>query len=486
MAELTGTPVNLMNQATIDALKEILEIPVISKEAQALLPGFLGLVPFYGVQFDTTNPDPAIQRIAGGVDDAMLMHASLPIQGKLRRCVIDGVTGSPVYYQDGDDSTLRADGITPANLDGADGMAMVEIPEHWRRCTEDGVNVQVAIAEYPLPGSVRVPIMYISAYEASVDRSIAGLPKLASVVNMTPAFRGGNNNDEYDGQPNSLLGMPATQLTIGQFRQMASNRANGNASWNQNLYEAHVALYWLYVIEYANFQSQADFNPALTPEGYKQGGLGKGATNFDGQWGYNSYNPFIPCGVTNSLGNKSGEVAFTIPVEFTPTTPTIMVNSYRGVENVFGHLYKWADGIHTTELKVIEENMCGIYICDDPAAFTDLNNNDYTLRGIVESSDGNISKQLLGAHADIMGAEFNGDEDTYMCDYGLSYGANVEYSPCNVVCVSGYAIGASDAGFGSAVAELDPSYANSDFGSRLCFKAVGASAPRRPVGEPEA
>ena len=45
-----------------------------------------------------------------------------------------------------------------------------------------------------LPGFIEVPKMYRSAYEATIDRTLSATTKLASVVNTTAAFRGGNNN----------------------------------------------------------------------------------------------------------------------------------------------------------------------------------------------------------------------------------------------------------------------------------------------------
>ncbi len=38
--------------------------------------------------------------------------------------------------------------------------------------------------------------------------------------------------------------------------------------------------YWLYVIEYANFNSQANYVEDLTEDGYRQGGLGNGVTTW--------------------------------------------------------------------------------------------------------------------------------------------------------------------------------------------------------------
>ena len=66
-----------------------------------------------------------------------------------------------------------------------------------------------------------------------------------------------------------------------------------------------MAVVRLYVVEYCNFNSQDTWYDTTDVNGYKRGGLGIGVSNINSTaWNnYNSYNPFIPCGVTNSLGN---------------------------------------------------------------------------------------------------------------------------------------------------------------------------------------
>lgn len=264
---------------------------------------------WYGVEVDESNTDPAaaVTRIASD----MTLHASLPIQSGMRRCVVNasGVN----YYLDAADSTLKADG-TPAVLDGTDGDVMVEIPEHWVLVTKEGttLTVKLAIAEGELEGAQRVPLHYISAYQATVDNSVL----------------------------TSVSGSGATgNLNIGEFRD-AANALNGNgvSGWSQMTYDYAVDLYWLFLVEYANRNSQAAVNNSLTPEGYRQGGLGMGCTYVDSinDW------PAVTNGATNSLGNNSGEISGVTPLS---GSGTATVNSYRGIENPFGNLYTFYDGI---------------------------------------------------------------------------------------------------------------------------------------------
>ena len=109
----------------------------------------------------------------------------------------------------------------------------------------------------------------------------------------------------------------------------------------------------------------------FTVFGEKQtGGLGPGVTGLT-NWPYNDYYPVVPCGVTDSLGNKSGTVDYTIPAGYwTSGVATIQkVPRYRGIENPFGHIWRVvpdamvldcsATGTYPSETR--------LYVCDNPA-----------------------------------------------------------------------------------------------------------------------
>ena len=132
-------------------------------------------------------------------------------------------------------------------------------------------------------------------------------------------------------------------FVLTNFRKYVNNRGS---NWKCQEWDIYCTVFWLYTVEYANLDCQSAFNENTTDEGYKQGGLGAGVTNLSWTpWvNFNSYNPFIPCGYTNSLGNNTGIVPFTMPEEYGSTLVT-NVPSYRGIENPFGHIWKWTDGV---------------------------------------------------------------------------------------------------------------------------------------------
>ena len=89
---------------------------------------------------------------------------------------------------------------------------------------------------------------------------------------MAERYRGGNNNAAWDGTYRSLLGLPATQISLTDFRAYARKRGaaglNG-CGWNCYTYEVQRTIYWLFVIEYATRNSQAEFNAQPDANGYK-------------------------------------------------------------------------------------------------------------------------------------------------------------------------------------------------------------------------
>ncbi len=57
-----------------------------------------------------------------------------------------------------------------------------------------------------------------------------------------------------------------------------------------------------------------------------------------------------------------------MPTEY--GTLTVQVPSYRGVENPFGHLWKWTDGCKCLIQSDASGGLSEFYVCDTPANFT--------------------------------------------------------------------------------------------------------------------
>lgn len=409
---------------------------------------------WYGIEKDITVSTPTCTRIGN-----MSFHRTLPVHSLMRGCLLadDGTVNK---YLDPDDWTNEV-------LDGSQGQVMVEIPRHFRKCETDGNIMRVKLSLLPLDGFLEIPKMYVSAYEASLEHSTN---KLCSVVNKGADYRGGNNNSAWDGTYRSLLGMPATKISLNNFRAYARNRNTASTGWNCYLYQAHKALWWLFAVEYANFNSQDTFNAALDDNGYHQGGLGAGVTTMPDWNEFNGYYPVVPCGVTNSLGNHTGTVDYNVINSDGSTRVTFAVPRYRGVENPFGHVWKWTDGCKCIIQSEASGGLSKFYVCDDPAKFTASGVGNYDYRGDLPRKEGYVKALILGEDGEIMPLEVGGGSTTYFCDF---FYTNIPSSgeAERGVLFGGNAGHGANAGFVCAYTIFEPTSAYVAVGSRLCFIA---------------
>lgn len=419
---------------------------------------------YYGIEWDKTVSNPIPTRV--GKDE---LHKSLPVQSLMRRCVLRD-NGTVNYYLHANDSSKRDNGAA-ANLTGADGQFMVELPDAYMRFEMDGNKCRALMSDRPLPGFIKWRKDYVSADEACVQRSTN---KLCAVVNTDADYRGGNNNASYDSTDHTLLGRPATSISLTNFRAYA--RARGSVSWNCNLYQTHRKLWWFFAIEYCNFNSQAAYNAALTADGFRQGGLGAGVTTLDGgKWNtWCGYNPFIPCGHTLSLGNHTGVVDYALPAGYGATL-TVAVPSYRGVTNPFGHIWKWTDGCFCNIQSDAAGGLSEFFVCDNPAEFASTIGSGYQLRGNLPRKEGYVKALILGEHGEIMPLAVGGGTTSYFCDYFYT-NIPASGSATRGVLFGGAANPGASAGFVYANAYYAPSGTSAYFGSRLCFYPIDTAA----------
>ena len=412
---------------------------------------------WYGVRKDCEVINTTLTRIGSPV-----LHRTLPIHSNMRRCLVldDGTVN---YYLDANDSTLKEDG-TPAVLDGTDGQVMVEIQEHYVQLYVETDPVTGHEIEYrkismlPLQGFTRVPKCYISAFEAALDRTNS---KLASVVNTTAQYRGGNNTSGWDGTYRSLLGMPATSINETNFRTYANNRGTG---WVDNDTITYDIMCNLYLIEYANTNCQLTLNVNPDANGYKQGGLGAGVSNMSDWSNYNSYNPIIPCGVTLSLGNATGVVTHNVIASDGSTKHyEASVPSYRGIENPFGHIWKFVDGIL---INIAAEGTSDVYRCTDPTKYSSSLTADYVKIGEEARTSGWTKNVIFPT---LIASEVGGvDSSTGYCDYHYTSLPDSGNS-VRALLVGGDAHNGSIDGLSSANSCNTPSDSAALIGSRLCF-----------------
>lgn len=405
----------------------------------------------YGVEWDTASSSPDGVRVGN-----IQLHRELPIQSKMRRCLLDRDGEVKEYL----DNELSWGG---SYLDYA---VMTEIPEHWYKLYFNGTKFRMMLSEIPLPGYKHVDKFYISTYEARMYRtdnllcSAAGASKLSDPNSIN--FRGGDNTAEWDDTYRSLLGLPVTNLTRDQFRQAARKRGKG---WEMYTYGAHKTLFWLFAVEYATLNSQKSFNAQKDANGFAQGGLGLGPTQMTDWTNFNNNNPLIPCGYTNEFGNGSGEKAYVVKNASGGTHATLMANRYRGIENPFGHIWKYTDGANI-QVTTGDAGLSILWTTDDPSNFSDTSYTGYDKKGNICRTNGYAKKMLLGEDGDIVATEVGGSSSTYWCDY---YATNTSANRMQVIQVGGNADSETSAGLVYVSAGDPPSGAYRRVGSRLCF-----------------
>lgn len=403
----------------------------------------------YGVEWDTASSSPDGVRVGN-----MQLHRELPIQSKMRMCEVD-----------------RLGAVTAASVSGMvqrlDGSIMTEIPEHWYKLYTNGTKFRMMLSEIPLPGYNHIDKFYISTYEACISRSEGklwseNLYAYSDGNSSLNNLRGGDNTSDWDGTYRSLLKRPVTNLTRDQFRQAARKRGSG---WEMYTYGAHKTLFWLFAVEYATLNSQKPFNAQKDANGFSQGGLGEGASQMTDWTNFNNNNPLIPCGYTNEFGNRSGEKAYVVKNASDGTHATLMANRYRGIENPFGHIWKYTDGANI-QVTTGDSGLSILWTTDDPSNFSDTSYTGYDKKGNICRTDGYAKKMLLGEDGDIVATEVGGSSSTYWCDYYFTY---TSANRMQVVLVGGYAGNGSNAGLAGVTANNVPSASARDLGSRLCF-----------------
>lgn len=350
---------------------------------------------WYGVSWSETSSDPDCTRI-GNMD----MHRSLPIQSMMKPFAFQT---QPVHK---DQFVPLKENFTEAMYglvnNGEAGQVastvnvMIKIPEFWYvdDYTPGTKTHNLKICPHAKPGWHHHKEAYVSAYEAFNFGNKGRLISMKSVV-------------------------PTVNFTRTNGRTWArANGFDGEAKWNLYTYEEHRAICHLFLVEYATRNSQKAVNTALTPEGFRQGGLGSGCTTGTATINGAQTWSFIPTGSSDSLGSGSGEVTVTIQQTDSSgsntSTITRKCNRYRGIENPFGHIWKHTDDI----ISIYEGGWRTYYKSIKPDQFATNKNNSYKPLTSAAVVTGYKTEIRVTPTCDFFAeACTNGSETTYWCDY---------------------------------------------------------------------
>ncbi len=334
-----------------------------------------------------------------------------------------------------------------SRLDGYDGTVRVYCPNFYIKSQVIGDTRRVWLSTVKIDNTWTYQHeILIDAYRSTVLNTVpenmgylSTLPvsSAISVVNTATYCRGGGNraaNDKYlEGVEASEgveaiakdifrtdLGKPRTSLRRSTMRTYSRNAGNEMLSYDQykNIF------YWLYVVEYANFNCQEAYNATLTDEGYHQGGMGSGVTIWNGNWNtYSGQYPITPCGYGNDLGNGTGLKQIVIPSFMNGGTEvsgiTFQMPRWRGFDNPFGDIWTNLDGIIIDiDTDNHPNNMNYVFTCQDPTKYADnLNGEGYEKVGEETRQSGYTKLFDLGDAAHIIPKAIGGNSTQYKCDY---------------------------------------------------------------------
>ena len=305
-----------------------------------------------GAKWDTSSNSPALTRINAAGETITMTRADFdslsPWMG-LRRCNLSDAGAVNAYY-----------GGAGYSDTGSNGQVMVEIPKFWYKSSKVGTVISWWISDKALTGFTVHPAfvvdgvtkekIYMSAYEGYVATG----SKLASISGVAPAVSAG----------------------LPTFRGYAHNRGTG---WEVNDFNTVCAIQLLYLIEYANFDSQTQ--------------IGRGVVDVAAA---------VNTGATASLGNASGMAS--------GTNGQVSI-SYRGIENFWGNVWTWVDGLNINNfVPWVADHGFASSTYASPYATTGLT--------LVSSSGDYVTAIGFGAGCDyaFLGTAVAGSSSTYLTD----------------------------------------------------------------------
>lgn len=402
---------------------------------------------WYGVSWSETSSNPDCTRI-GNMD----MHRTLPIQSMMK---------GYIYFKDGNplyrmlklnDSWTKCENYSAGGWRDVDTLlednnvnVMIKIPEFWwiDDYVESTETHNLKICPHAKPGWHHHKEAYVSAYEGYIDGNY---------------YRSSKNK------------IPSVNFTRSTVRPKARANGLGN-SWNIYTYNEHRAICHLFLVEYATRNSQKAVNTELTPEGFRQGGLGSGCTTGTATINGAQTWSFIPTGSSDSLGSGSGEVTVTIQQTDSSgsntTTTTRKCNRYRGIENPFGHVWKHTDDVISVYISGYGARFW--YKCDSPDHFGDsISNDNPYYKNIAANAvvTGYKTKIATTSTCDFFASSCNnGSETTYWCDYNWD---NTDGS-LHCLLIGGASDHGGLAGLFSLHSAAGVGYSRADVGSRLTY-----------------
>lgn len=376
------------------------------------------LTSVFGVSWDSSNPSTALTRLTKANDPNKLVTVDIttepvpavgtgsgsspfdnymPWMGMEEYNIIN--TSGKVLNKKGESGFTRTNISVPV---------MVKIPEFYYKIEKSGSIFRYYVADGPVDGLSLHPGSgdnYLGRYEAGEASSGTMGLILASYSGTTPSV----------------------SKTRSTFRDYARNMASG---FQLRDIAAWCAYDLLYLVEYADFNSQEKIGPGI---------------------------------VNDTAAHKTGETDAMVYHTGRANSGDNAAVQYRGIENPWGNVREWVDGINFQGL--------ASYICTDPTKYADDTASNYTVSGVTLCPPGWIKG--LGLSNKFPWAflpDANGGSDTtYIPDYVYSISDG-----WRLLHIGGNAYYGSNAGLFCFYADYTSSSNSNNLGARLQFREVKA------------
>lgn len=377
------------------------------------------LTSVFGVSWDSSNPSTALTRLTKANDPNKLVTVDITTEPV--PAVGTGSGSSPfdnyMPWMGMEEYCASLVGSSPPKevsalyKKGEDGFertnpnkpVFVKIPEFYYKIEKSGNIFRYYIADGSLDGFSLHPGSgcYVARYEG-VKGNSSGTSTMRSNSGLTPS-----TSDTRDG-----------------FRVTSKATATGFQLYD---FAAWCAVGLLYRVEYADWGSQEKIGPGIVNDG---------AAHKTGETDAMVYHT----GRANSGDNSAVQ--------------------YRGIENPWGNVWEWVDGINFNNYAPV--------ICTDPTKYADDTTTNYTVAGVPLGGSG--STKTLGISTNLPWAylprEPGGSETTYIPDSMNSSSA------WKVLMVGGSRGNSSAAGLFCFHAGNSSSSSGVSIGTRLQFREV--------------
>jgi hypothetical protein len=454
--------------------------------------------------WDSSASSPAA--VAGGVTAPVVTQ----VHRQMRACVLND-SGTVNYYLDSTNWALKADG-TASVLTGADGNVMIEIPKFWYQVLYVTTKPTWKISSVDASGfevhpafikdAVEVDYRYYSAYDACLKFSrsvtavadagggditvttsaqhplyagdvvtIAGTTSydatytvvsrpttttftvtatfVATETGTADGFVSGKNLDDMTAniaagdELASVKGFyPLTGITRAEGRTLGAAVGTG---WRQVDFTLWSAVQMLYLVEFQTFASQAVLGAGNTNGSYLASSVAQ------------SDSPHTIAGAGDAIANGSTNTTTGAGVSAKPGTSFM---KYRGIENFYGNIFNWADGINVN----VTANG-NVHVTNNATNWADNTSTNYDLVATGLPTASGFIRNLLPVDGYFLSSSNSGGSSTtYITDQHFA-----STSSNRVVIVGGSAFDGANAGAFCLVSSSDSSAAFRGRGARLAY-----------------